>query len=167
MRVLLVSDNPRLSMQVSTAFLGMEDADVFEVRTPQRAVALLDEDERFSIVIGDADTAPSGGFYLAREIKARGQMGRDMPPVILLLAREQDIYLSNWSQADAFVLKPIDPFNLAEVVDTVIKGDPLPQLPGVGGDPTPSLLDVPGDDPGTEGMTQGGTALAGMGGAGP
>jgi len=113
-----------------------------------------------AVVIGDADTAPSGGFFLSREIKARGQMGRDMPPVILLLAREQDIYLSNWSQADAFVLKPVDPFNLAAVVDAVVKGDPLPQLPGVGGDPTPSLLDLPGQDQGAiEGSYPGGASI--------
>ena len=160
MRVLLVSDNPRLSMQASTAFLGVDDAEIFEVRTPQRAVALLDEGERFSVVIGDADTAPSGGFYLSREIKARGQMGRDMPPVVLLLAREQDVYLSNWSQADAFVLKPVDPFNLAAVVDAVIQGGPLPELPGVGGDPTPSLLDIPGEDQGAiQGSYAGGASI--------
>jgi CheY-like chemotaxis protein len=105
----------------------------------------VDDEGPWDIVIGDNDTAPTGGFFLAREIKARGQMGRDMPPVVLLLARDQDIYLSNWSQADAYVLKPVDPFNLAEVLTAVAEGRDLPQLPGVGGDPTPSLLDVPGE----------------------
>jgi CheY-like chemotaxis protein len=145
-RVLLVSDNPRVSTSVTTAIIGDPETDVFEVRTPQRAVALLDEGEQFSVVVGDADTAPSGGFFLARDIKARVQMGRDMPPVVLLLAREQDIFLSNWSQADAFVLKPVNPFDLRTVLEAVVAGDPLPELPGVGGDPTPSLLDIPGGE---------------------
>ncbi len=146
MRVLFVSDNPRVSAQVHTALLDGGDTEVFEVRTPQRAVALLDGGQRFDLVLGDADTVPSGGFYLAREVKARGQMGQDVPPVVLLLARSQDVYLSNWSQADAYVLKPVDPFDLAEVLDTVVAGRPLPALPGVGGEPTASLLDVPGPD---------------------
>ena len=146
MRVLLVTENPRVSTSVTTAVIGDPEADVFEVRTPERAVALLDEGDRYDVVVGDADTAPSGGFFLAREIKARGQMGRDMPPVVLLLAREQDIFLSNWSQADAYVLKPVDPFDLREVLQRVAAGEPLPALPGMGGDPTPSLLDIPGDD---------------------
>lgn len=145
-RILLVCENPKITMSVTSAFLGEADAEVMEVRTPQRAVALLDEGHRFDVVIGDADTAPSGGFFLAREIKARGQMGREMPPVVLLLGREQDVFLSNWSQADAYVLKPVDPFDLREVCSAVAGGETLPRLPGVGGDPTPSLLDIPGDD---------------------
>jgi CheY-like chemotaxis protein len=145
-RVLLVCDNPRVASQVSTALLGEPGVEVFRVRTPQRAVAVLDDGDTFDVVVGDNDTAPSGGFYLSREIKARGQMGQDVPPVILLLARQQDVFLSNWSQADAYVLKPIDPFNFSEALHSVVAGAPLPALPGIGGDPTPSLLDVPGDD---------------------
>lgn len=146
MRVLLVADNPRIVTHVNTALIGDPGVDVFVVRTPQRAVALLDEGERFDAVVGDADTAPSGGFFLAREIKARVQMGRDMPPVVLLLARPQDAFLSNWSQADAYALKPIDPFDFAQTLRSVVAGEPLPELPGVGGEPTASLLDIPGDD---------------------
>lgn len=146
MRVLLVTENPRVSTSVMTALIGDSDSDVFEVRTPERAVALIDEGEGFTVVVGDADTAPSGGFFLAREIKARGQMGRNMPPVVLLLAREQDIFLSNWSQADAYVLKPVDPFDLRQVLAAVVQGESLPALPGVGGEPTASLLDIPGGE---------------------
>lgn len=146
MRVLLVCDNPRLTASVMTALIGDPDDDVFQVRTPERAVALLDEGEHFDLVAGDNDTAPSGGFFLAREIKARGQMGRDMPPVVLFLARPQDRWLSNWSQADAYVIKPVDPFDFREVAQRLVAGEPLPALPGIGGDPTPSLLDIPGED---------------------
>lgn len=162
MRVLLVSDNPRVAMKVTTALLGDDaaDTDVVQVATPQRGVALLDAGERFTVVVGDNDTAPSGGFFLAREIKSRGQMGQDMPPVVLLIAREQDVFLSNWSQADAYVVKPIDPFDLRATIDAVVKGEPLPALPGVGGNPTASLLDIPGDDdaPAT-GVSSGGSVL--------
>lgn len=146
MRVLLVTENPTIATSVTTTLLGTDEAELDHVATPQRAVALLDEGQRFTVVVGDADTAPSGGFFLAREIKARGQMGQDMPPVILLLAREQDVFLSNWSQADAYVIKPVDPFDLRMVISAVVEGAPLPALPRVGGDPTASLLDVPGDE---------------------
>ena len=146
MRVLLVCDNPRITAQVTSALIGDAETTLMEVRTPQRAVALLDEGQRYDLVVGDNDTAPSGGYFLSREIKARVQMGRDMPPVVLLLAREQDVFLSNWSQADAYLIKPIDPFDFRQVVERVVAGDPLPALPGIGGDPTPSLLDIPGGD---------------------
>ncbi len=157
MRILFVCDHPRISAAVAAAVVGDPDTELVEVRTPQRAVALIDAGERFDVVLGDADTAPSGGFFLAREIKARGQMGRDVPPVVLLLARPQDIFLSNWSQADAYVIKPVDPFDLREVLQSVAAGEPVRALPRVGGDPTPSLLDIPGEGSEAElGATAGG-----------
>ena len=146
MHVLLVCDNPRISTTVMSALIGDPDTQITEVRTPQRALVLIDEGQHFDLVAADNDTAPSGGYFLVREIKARGQMGRDMPPAILFLAREQDRFLSNWSQADVFMLKPIDPFDFRMVATSLVKGEPVPELPGVGGEPTPSLLDIPGED---------------------
>lgn len=145
MRILLVSNDAQVRQQVKTALLGREGVSFFEVSTPQRALQQLDDEGPWDIVVGDNDMAPTGGFYLAREVKARGQMGRDMPPVVLLLARRDDRWLSNWSQADAYVLKPLDPFDLAEVVESLVAGTAVPALPGIGGEPTPSLLDLPAE----------------------
>lgn len=152
MKVLLVSGNPRVNSQVKSALIGRADIDILEVYTPQRALQQLDDEGPFDIVVADNDMHPSGGFFLAREVKARGQMGIDMPPIVLLLAREQDIWLSNWSQADAYLLKPVDPFDFAEVIDAVVQRGEIPALPNVGGDPTPSLLDVPGGGKEAEGL---------------
>jgi DNA-binding response OmpR family regulator len=159
-KVLLVSANPRINSVVRTALIGREEIDFLEVATPERAVQQIDEhgDGAFDIVVADNDMHPTGGFFLAREIKARGQMGRAMPPVVLLLAREHDVWLSNWSQADAYVVKPVDPFDLAETIEALVEGEPVPALPRIGGDPTPSLLDLPGD-------TEGGEAAGLIGGA--
>lgn len=132
MRVLLVSTNPRISGEVTTALRGEREADVLEVATPQRALQQLDDGDAFDLVIADADTAPTGGFALSREIKARVQMGVDLPPVVLLIAREADKFLAKWSQADAYILKPPDPFDLDEVVRALCDGEPVPELPNVG-----------------------------------
>lgn len=146
MKILLVSGNPRVSSQVRTALVGRPDVEIVEVAAPQRALQQVDAAEpgTFDVVIADNDTHPTGGLFLARDLKAREQMGRDVPPIILLLARPQDVWLANWSQADATVLKPVNPFDLAEAVDAVVHGHPVPALPGIASDPTPSLLDVPG-----------------------
>lgn len=135
-RILLVSSSPNITTQVTTALLG-EDVDLTEVRRPERALALLDDEVAFDIAVADADTAPTGGMALAREIKARAAMGRELPPIVLLIAREQDAYIARWSGADAWVLKPVDPFDLAEVVHALVDGRPVPRLPGVtaGGQP--------------------------------
>jgi CheY-like chemotaxis protein len=139
-RLLLVSGDARVSAQVTTALMGQRDLDVVEVATPQRALALIDDGEAFDIVVADNDTHPTGGFYLAREVAARREVGEEVPPVVLLLARAQDAWLSDWAQADAWLLKPVDPFDLAEVDDALAGGRPVPALPGVGGDPRPHLL---------------------------
>jgi CheY-like chemotaxis protein len=154
-KVLLVTAQPRVALSVGTALLGEPDVEITEVASPQRAVALLDEGHDADVVVADADTAPTGGFALSREIKAREQMGRDMPPVVLLIARPQDDFLSDWSQADAHVLKPADPFDLAQVVRAVTYGEPLPELPGVGGAPTEKLGKMPGPAYETEAVESG------------
>ena len=131
MNILLVSSGPALTRQVMAAL--PPDDDVLEVRTPQRGLAVFDEGERtFDVIVADADTHPSGGFYLARELRARQTDGRDVPAIVLLIARPQDEYLASWSQADAWIVKPVDPFDLAAVVDAVARREPVPALPGVG-----------------------------------
>jgi DNA-binding response OmpR family regulator len=178
-RILLVSGGPALTRHV-TAALPM-DAEVLEVRTPHRALAVLDSGENFDVILADGDTHPAGGFSLTRDVKARLTDGRDMPPVVLLIARPQDQYLARWAQADAWVVKPVDPFDLAEVIEAVQRGNDMPALPGVGALGRPAQLgpgggvaadqtltgvtrrelptprrDIPEPDPGTEGARSSG-----------
>jgi DNA-binding response OmpR family regulator len=130
-RILLVSSGPSLTRQVTSAL--PVDSEVVEVRTPQRGLAVLDEGQHtFDVILGDADTHPAGGFYLAREIRQRQTDGQELPPVVLMIARPQDEYLAKWSQADAWILKPVDAFDLAEVLEALGTGRPVPALPGVG-----------------------------------
>lgn len=132
MHVLLVTTGARVTEQVKSGLADGDDVSFQEVFTPARALALLDEDaSAYDIVIADNDTTPTGGFFLAREIKARVRMGQEMPPVVLLVAREQDDYLARWAEADAWVLKPIDSFDLAEAVEALVERRPIPELPGV------------------------------------
>lgn len=131
MKVLLVSGGPSLTRQATTALPA--DAEVLEVRTPQRGLAVLDEGEHsFDVILADADTHPTGGFYLTREIRARMTDGHAMPPVILMISRPQDDYLCRWVQADAWIVKPVDPFDLAELLAALATGSSVPALPGVG-----------------------------------
>jgi DNA-binding response OmpR family regulator len=155
--VLLVSTNPRVTVQVKTALLGRDNLQVTEVRTPQRALQQLDDVGGFDVVVADADTAPTGGFYLAREMKAREEMGTEQPPLVLLIAREADRFLAKWSRADAFVIKPVDPFHMAAVLDALVAGDDVPTLPGVGS----ARGELPSDLQGIEGPQAAPPAAAG------
>jgi CheY-like chemotaxis protein len=131
-RILAVIAEDRVRVAVASSFAGEAEVTLDEVRTPQRALARLDAGETFDVIVADADTHPTGGLALCREVKARADMGRAMPPVVLLLARPQDRYLATWARCDAHVAKPIDPFNLAAAVSAVAAGQQVPALPGVG-----------------------------------
>lgn len=146
-RILLVIKRDDVTAEVTTGLAGRPDLSFLRVAHAKRALAVLDDPEeygQFALVLGDNDTHPAGGFYLSREVRARRDMGRSLPPVMLLLARPQDAWLSDWSQADAYLVRPIDPFDLAETVEALIDAKPLPELPGVGGNPVSGPYDVPG-----------------------
>lgn len=154
MKVLVVNQNPGVSAQLTSALIGEQDIELLEVRTPERAVRQLDDVGGFDLVLADADTAPTGGFALSRDIKARERMGQEVPPVVLLIARDQDKFLAKWSEADAFIIKPPDPFNLHSIIAAVVEGERVPDLPGVGS--TGDLPEVLGVPEGTSGSPLGG-----------
>lgn len=131
MKVLLVTTDARIEDDVRAALMG-DDYHVLQVATPQRAIAyLLERQGEIDAVVADADTAPTGGFALSHEVKAHVTMGETMPPVVLLIARDDDRWMAKWSRADAFIRKPVDPFDLEAVVTAVINGEDIPELPRV------------------------------------
>lgn len=130
-RILLVCTDARVAEQVR-AGLEAPGTEIVQVASPQRALAILDEGGGFDVVVADADMTPTGGFALSREIKARELMGKQLPPVALLITRSDDRWLASWSRADAYVRKPPDPFDLDKVVGALAAGQEVPVLPGVG-----------------------------------
>ena len=139
MNILMVADHAHAAEQIRAAF-GTADNTLFHVSTPTRALALLDDPEEYGaydLVVADNDMQPEGGLSLSREIKMRAMAGETMPPIILLLARPQDAWLANWSQCDAWLIKPASPLDLGQVGEAVVAGQPIPELAGVGSDPQP------------------------------
>ncbi|HEX8306202.1 MAG TPA: hypothetical protein VF612_15100 [Jatrophihabitans sp.] len=70
------------------------------------------------LVIVDGDAQPSGGIGLCRQFKNEIT---DCPPIIVLLARSQDRWLATWSQADATIVRPIDPVLAASTVAQILR----------------------------------------------
>jgi DNA-binding response OmpR family regulator len=77
----------------------------------------LDSDD-IDLVILDGDAQPSGGIGLCRQFKNEIE---DCPPIIVLLARDQDRWLAAWSQADATIVRPVDPVLAAGTVAEVLR----------------------------------------------
>jgi DNA-binding NarL/FixJ family response regulator len=119
-KVLLVSADPetRASMRVTARALrrGMDPAEPLEILEAADGVrgARIAWRERPEVVLADEITSRAGAFALAKELKGAEPAfpGR----VIILLDRAQDRWLAEWSGADGWVVKPVDPFRLAEVV---------------------------------------------------
>jgi len=68
--------------------------------------------ERPDAVVAEEIASRAGGFSLARDL--RGASEPYLGPIVLLLERRQDAWLARWSGADAWFVKPVDPFELAD-----------------------------------------------------
>ena len=68
--------------------------------------------DRPEIVVADEIASRAGAFALAKAL-------RDDPRpftgvIVILLERKHDVWLARWSGADAWFVRPVDPFELAD-----------------------------------------------------
>jgi DNA-binding response OmpR family regulator len=68
--------------------------------------------ERPDAVVADEIASRMGAFALARDL--RGANEPYPGAIIILLERRQDEWLAKWSGADAWFVRPVDPFELAD-----------------------------------------------------
>jgi DNA-binding response OmpR family regulator len=117
--VLLVSPDPRSRESMALAVRSIERALGSQLRFRAAAngelgirAALRDRPE---VVVADEIASRAGAFALAKELRE----GSDEPydgVIVILLERKHDAWLARWSGADAWFVKPVDPFALAERV---------------------------------------------------
>ena len=68
--------------------------------------------ERPDAVVADEFASRMGAFALAKDLR-----GAEEPypgAIVIVLERRQDTWLAKWSGADAWFVKPVDPFELAD-----------------------------------------------------
>lgn len=124
MRILLVSPDPssRDLMRVavgslerrlgeSLSFLGAADG---------KEGATIGLRERPDAVVADEIASRAGAFSLAKDL--RGAPEPYLGPIVILLERRHDEWLARWSGADAWFVKPVDPFALADRLVELVAG---------------------------------------------
>lgn len=119
-KMLLVSADPetRAILQVTARALRrrMDPAEPLEVLEAADGIrgARIAWRDRPEVVVADEITSRAGAFALTKELKGADPafQGR----VIILLDRKQDAWLADWSGADGWMVKPADPFGLADMV---------------------------------------------------
>ncbi len=68
--------------------------------------------DRPDIVVADEIASRAGAFALAKALRDDAVPFRGV--IVILLERKHDAWLARWSGADAWYVKPVDPFELAD-----------------------------------------------------
>jgi DNA-binding response OmpR family regulator len=68
--------------------------------------------DRPDVIVADEIASRAGAFALARGLRDDGDPF--LGAIIILLERKHDAWLARWSGADAWFVKPVDPFELAD-----------------------------------------------------
>lgn len=116
-RVLVYSSEPEVRDRVRGAAGTLPAADLgviewSEAATGKQVVAALDKGG-LDLVILDGEARPTGGLGLSKQLKDEI---KDCPPFLVLIARRDDRWLAQWSNADAVLAFPVDAPNLTAVV---------------------------------------------------
>jgi DNA-binding response OmpR family regulator len=117
-KALVISADPALRRQLKVA-LGTAERRTGErweyLEAPNGLVGLkLAWREVPDVVVADEIASGAGAFAVAKDL--RGAAEPFAGAIVLILARRQDTWLAEWSGADAWITKPMDPFALADVV---------------------------------------------------
>jgi len=117
-RILVVAPDPRARELLALAVRSIErrvgePLEVLEAPDGDRGARLALR-ERPDVVIAEEIASRAGAFALARTLRDAPEPYRGA--IVILLERKHDAWLARWAGADAWFVKPVDPFELADRV---------------------------------------------------
>lgn len=129
-KVLLVSSDPKMRELMAVAVASVERA----LAEPTMFFEAADGVEGIrrawrelpDIVVAEESSSRAGAFALAKDL--RGAAEPFPGGIVILLDREQDWWLAQWSGADAWFTKPVDPFALADTVIGLVQRNRNPDI---------------------------------------
>src|SRR5438105_6109184 len=119
MKVLLVSADPavreaiELTVRSVKRSIGDEPIEFLEAKDGLDGMRMAWRHQP-DVVVADEITSRAGAFALAKDLK--GSEPPHRARIVILLERPQDEWLAAWSGADAWFVKPINPFQVADVL---------------------------------------------------
>lgn len=91
--------------------------DFLECSTVAEVLMAVD-DNAADVLVLDGEAQPAGGMGVSRQIHLEAAT---IPPVIMLVRRQDDRWLSTWAKADEVLMYPLDPVSAAEAVAAVLR----------------------------------------------
>ena len=122
--ILLATDSDAVFNEVDAA-LASDDVSVFRVRAGSHVLPAVHELDP-ALVLLDLQIGNMGGVATCLAIKQ--EVGADRlvdRPVALLLDRAADVFLGHDSQADGWLVKPLDPLRLRRLAKQLLAGESL------------------------------------------
>ena len=120
--VVIVSDAASVRDEVRSAITD-PDATVREIEAGKQLLAAVEERVPDLAVI-DLQIGNMGGMAACLDLRLEEGMDR-LPhvPVLMLLDRRPDVFLARRSQADGWLVKPLDPLRLRKAMSALLAGD--------------------------------------------
>jgi len=117
-KTLLISPDPKvrewMALAVRSAARGVgEEFETLEAQDGVSGIAMAWR-ELPDVVVADEIASRAGAFAVALDLK--GSDPAFPGAVIVILERIQDEWLARWSGADAWFVKPVNPFGLGDAV---------------------------------------------------
>ncbi len=133
MHILLATDADWIVDEI-TAALGGPDTS-FTVCRDGRVVSPVVAKRRPDLVITDLQVGSMGGMAISLALRNDESLGTGPTvPILMLLDRQADVYLAQRSQADAWLIKPLDALRLKRAAlgaidgNGVFEGVPVPPV---------------------------------------
>lgn len=118
--ILIYSDSATVRRDVMRS-LGETDGEIaFQWTAAATATGAQDKVENgaFDLIIVDSETTKISGLVLARTLHEELD---EVPPIIAILARPQDEWLSEFSKVDVSVEYPLNPLKISAAVHQALK----------------------------------------------
>lgn len=114
-----MSDSPYVVDDMK-AVIGGPDHEIVEVDSGGEVAEAVRQEEP-DLVIVDFQIASMGGVAVCLDLRLEESAGR-LPhvPVLMLLDRRADVFLARRSEAESWVVKPLDPVRLRRAIDATL-----------------------------------------------
>ena len=120
--VLLATDADHIHEKVAAALDG--DHEVVRVHAGAEVLAAVRDHDPVLVVL-DLQIGNMGGMAACLDLRLEQRAGRICPQrVVMLLDREADVFLGRRSEADAWLIKPINQLALRRTVNGVLADQP-------------------------------------------